>query len=303
MTKFTIYSISTDGEVFYIGRTNDLHRRSLEHLCDKSKTYKANKIQKLKRNDLPIEFNELHVVDDFDESVTLEIQVIKEHKDRGVKLTNLTDGGEGTIGHVPVFTKEWKNNLKKARQKRVDEGYIVPNKGKTLEELIGSKKAKEQKRRVGKKISEGIRNGTINHNKGKSIEEIVGCEIRANEIRELNSETAKKTFTGTKQSNEHISKRINKQKETKANWSEKERNNIRKINKLNGSKSIKRYNFLIDETFKHYGTWKSLSLALKEELGVIVGEGSLSNFYRGKYKSLKCGIKDIKIIQSQLNKL
>lgn len=295
MTKFTIYSISTDGEVFYIGRTCDLHRRSLEHLCDKSKTYKANKIRKLKKNDLSIEFNELHVVEDFDESVKLEIQVIKEHKDRGVKLTNLTDGGEGLYGVTRDFTEEWKNNLKKARKRLMNNGYIVANKGKTLEELIGSKKANEQKRRVGNKISKGIRNGTINHNKGKSLEEIVGSEVRANEIKKLISETAKNTFTGTKQSTKHISKRINKQKQTKANWSENEKNNIREINRINGSKSIKKNIFIIDDSFKHYGTWKSLSLALKEELGIIVGPQPLSNFYKGKSNKMNCGITNIQI--------
>ena len=126
-------------------------------------------------------------------------------------------------------------------------------------------------------------------------DEIVGKE-RAVELRKLSSDTARKTFTGRKQSDEHISKRINKQKETKSKWSEEKRNEISLMNKINGAKSSKLYNFLVDENFKHYGTWTSLSIALKKELGIIVGEGSLSNFYRGKYKTLKCGIVDIKIL-------
>jgi hypothetical protein len=284
--------------VFYVGRTCDLHRRSLEHLCDKSKTYKANKIQKLKINDLPIEFNELHVVDDFDESVTLEIQVIKEYKDRGIKLTNLTDGGEGLYGVTRVFTEEWKNNLKRARKQLFKDGYIVANKDKTLEELIGPKKAKEQKKRVGKKISEGIKNGTINHNKGKFLEDIVGCEVRVKEIKKINSETAKKTFTGTKQSEEHIKSRSISQSVTKQNWSKEKRAEISNKYRLAQIKAAKRYDFVIDDNFKHYGTWKSLSLALKEELGIIVGPQPLSDFHKGKTKAnrMNCGISTIQIL-------
>jgi len=292
MSEFTIYSISSEDIVFYIGRTCNLHRRRLEHLCDKSKTYKANKINKLKRLGFPVDFNVLHENISFDESVVLEIQEIKEHKERGVNLTNLTEGGEGLYGVKRIFTDEWKDNLKKARKELFDNGYVVTNKGKSLEELIGKGKSDEQKKRVGKKISEGIKNGTRKHNKGKSVEEIVG-EKRAAELRKISSDTAKKTFTGTKQSDEHISNRINKQKDTKSKWSEEKRNEIRLMNKTNGAKSIKRYNFLVDEKFEHYGTWESLSEALYEQKNIKVSAGSLSDFYRGKYKSLKCGIKTI----------
>jgi len=295
MNKFTIYTIGSDGIVFYIGRTCNLHRRRLEHLCDKSKTYKTNKINKLKRLDLPIEFNILHENISFDESVKLEIQEIKEHKDRGIKLTNLTEGGEGLYGVERVFTDEWKCNLKSARRQLFDDGYVVANKGKSLEELIGKQKSDEQKKRIGKKISEGIKSGKIKTSKGKSFEEMVGKK-RAKELKKINSDTAKKTFTGRKQSKEHLNFRITNQKKTKENWSEEKRKEISEKFRLAQLKVIKNRNFIIDNHFEHYGTWKSLSIALKEQLGIIVAEGSLSNFYRGKYKSLKCGIKSIKIL-------
>jgi predicted GIY-YIG superfamily endonuclease len=60
MTEFVIYSISTNGDVFYIGRTSNFKRRKSEHLHEKKKTYKGNKINKLKTLGLPIEFNILH---------------------------------------------------------------------------------------------------------------------------------------------------------------------------------------------------------------------------------------------------
>ena len=145
MNIFTIYSISSNGVAFYIGRTSNLKRRKTEHLCDKSKTHKTNKINKFKRLGLPIEFNILHENLSFDESIKLEIQEIKEHKDKGIILTNLTDGGEGLYGVKRVFTDEWKNNLKTAARQKIENGYVVYNKGKTLIELIGEDKAREQK--------------------------------------------------------------------------------------------------------------------------------------------------------------
>lgn len=296
MNIFTIYSISSNGDIFYIGRTSNLKRRKTEHLCDKSKTHKTNKINKLKRLGFPIEFNILHENISFDESIKLEIQEIKEHKDKGIVLTNLTGGGEGLYGVKRVFTDEWKTNLKTARKALFNDGYEVVNKGKSLEKLIGTQKAKEQKERVGKKVSDGIKSGTRKHNKGVKIDDLVGGE-RAEELRKISSDNAKKTFTGSKQTDEQISKRALATSLTKQNWSEEKRKEMSEKYKLAQLKSVKNYNFIVDG-FSHHGTWKSLSLALKEELGIDVLPQSLSDYYRGKYKILKCGIKSITITQS-----
>lgn len=297
MIKFTIYSISSESIVFYIGRTCNLKRRKNEHMYEnKGNTYKTNKIKKLKQQGKSIEFNILHETDSFEESLLLEIQEIKEHRENGVLLTNLTDGGEGSIGHKPIFTEEWKDKLKVSRKKLFEDGYEVVNKGKTLEELIGKEKADLQKARIGQKTSDGIKNGTRKHNKGVKIDDLVG-EIRANELRKLSSDNAKKTFTGTKQSKKHINARITNQLRTKANWSEEKRKEISEKYSLAQKNSIvKHKKFIVDGKFKHYGTWVSLSLDLKKELGIIVGAQSLRDFYHGKYKSLKCGITEIKIL-------
>lgn len=291
---FTIYSISSDNVVFYIGRTSNLKRRKNEHLCDKSKTHKANKINKLKRLGLPIEFNILHENISFDESIRLEIQEIKEHKDKGIVLTNLTDGGEGLYGVKRVFTDEWKTNLKTVRKTLFDNGYVVTNKGKSLEELIGDQKAKKQKERVGNKISEGIKNGSIKHNKGKTIEELVS-EERANEIRQICSETAKKTFTGSKQTKEHVESRSKNQSITKQNWSDEKKKEVSEKYSLAQINTSKKY-YIVNDTFKHHGTYKTLSLALKKELGINVADYSLRNFYNGKIKNLKCGVIKIELV-------
>ena len=290
MNNFIIYSISTGDEIFYIGRTSDLKRRKSEHLYEnKGNTYKSNKIKKLRRENKEINFNILHENLTYEESIELEIKEIKEHKEKGYKLTNLTDGGEGGIGHKPIFTDEWRNNLSVAMQKRLESGWKPIGFGKTFEELYGKGKAEELKERTGKKISEGIKSGRIKHNKGKKLEEIVG-EDKAIELKQSYSKKAKDIFTGSKQNQDHINKRIAKQKETKTNWNDEERKLYNEKLRLNALKSIKHYTFYVDG-FEHYGTWKSLSLALKEELGITVGPQSLSDFYRGKYKTLKCGIK------------
>lgn len=296
--KFIIYSISTKGEVFYIGRTCNLRRRKNEHLRESHKkynTYKVNKIKKLQKLGEPIEFNILHENLNYDDSVRLEIEEIKLHKEKGYVLTNLTDGGEGLYGVTRIFTDEWKNKLKQAKKQQFDNGYIVYNKGKKLEDVVGGKnKANEIISKTNKTKKD---RGIVPVNVGKKLEEIVTPE-RAKELRKLSSDTAKKTFTGTKQTEKQVSKRSKSQSNTKANWTEEQRNSVREINRINGSKSIKQHKFLINDNHEFFGTWKSLSQDIFKTLGIKVHAISLSSFYRGETKELKCGIKNIKIIDS-----
>lgn len=307
--KFTIYSISTNGDVFYIGRTCNLRRRKNEHLRESHKkynTYKVNKIRKLQSMGEPIEFNILHDNLTYEDSVKLEIEEVKLHKENNCKLTNLTEGGEGIYGATREFTEEWKDNLKKAKKEQFENGYIVFNKGKKLAEIVGSEqKANDITEKTKKTRKENFDKGLCKRpskrayyepvNKGKKIEEIVSPE-RAIELRKISSETAKKTFTGKKQSKEHIAKRIEHQKETKNKWPQEQLELVREKNRMNGAKSKKMYKFLINNEHEFYGTWKILAQSIYEVLGIRVHQVSLSDFYRGKVKKLKCDIFDIKII-------
>ena len=222
--KFYVYEIIDNNNIpFYVGRTKNIKQRMYEHwrLATKrnGKYYVCNKIRKLiSEYNYELKWNILCNKVSFQESIDQEIAIIAKYKSKGLKLTNLTDGGEGTIGRIPIFTKEWKENLSKSKRKLFDDGYFQLTKGKKYEEIYGEIKAKEIKEKTGKKISEGIKNGTINHNKGKTIEELVGIE-RAQELKKISSNTAKRIFTGKKQSQEHKEKRLNKQSETKQNWS------------------------------------------------------------------------------------
>ena len=290
-TKFYVYEILDNNDIpFYIGRTKNIKKRMYEHwrLATKrnGKYYICNKIRKLiQEYNYQLKWNIVYDGVTFQESIDKEINLIAKYKSDGLKLTNLTDGGEGTTGYVPIFTEEWKENLSKSQHKLYDSGYVQLTKGKSFEEIHGELKAKELKEKTGKKISEGIKNGTINHNKGKTIKELVGIE-RATELKKINSDTAKKTFTGKKQSQEHKEKRLKKQSETKQNWSVEQKIEASKRAKLAAEASIKRYNIkIILPNFQEevlYASFTEISKLLLEKYKIKCGNHSISHILNGK---------------------
>ena len=297
--NYLVYElVDHENNPFYIGKTKNLKQRMYEHwrLATKhnGKFHVCNKIRKLikENNYTELKYNILFNNLSSNEAINQEIKSIKEFKDKGIKLTNLTDGGEGTPGSIRIFTDEWKNNLKLAKKKQYNEGYTQLTKGKTYEEIYGEKKSKEIKEISGKKISEGIKNGTINHNKNKKLEDIVGIE-RSKELKKINSNTAKNTFTGIKQSEEHINKRIQNQLITKQNWS-KEQKEIQSIkNKQAAETSIKRNNIKIilpnNKEIILYASYIEITNFLLKEYNIICGEHSVSSILRNKafYKNTK----------------
>ena len=91
------------GEIRYIGQTiKKLNKRLCEHKSDKRHNqYKINWIQKLEKleliDSLKIELLEECLQKDLNDKEKL---WIKKYKDNGNKLVNLTDGGDGTFGHI-----------------------------------------------------------------------------------------------------------------------------------------------------------------------------------------------------------
>lgn len=117
-----------------------------------------------------------------------EIELIKLYKEQGVKLCNLTNGGEGVSGLKRVFTKEHKDKLRQAKlanpvrywkgkkfsKKHTDnlskslKGKQNKNKGRTIEEIYGEEEALKIRLRnkiiqTGKKYSK-----EVNKKKGRS---------------------------------------------------------------------------------------------------------------------------------------
>jgi len=124
--KFYIYALLTVSNVpFYVGKTSNLKRRMQEHryITVKSKRYTRypvyRKLRKMERAEgYKLKYALLDFAGTLEEADKDEIVWIKEFRDAGVKLYNLTDGGEGTYGHKAVFTKEWRTKLRAAARIR-----------------------------------------------------------------------------------------------------------------------------------------------------------------------------------------
>ena len=99
-----LYTLCTPetGEVRYVGITTDLKKRFQQHLAfaEKGNTrYVYNWIRSLKCN--PV-MNVIATTSTYSELQKLEIETIKHMREEGVRLTNLTEGGDGTIGYIPT---------------------------------------------------------------------------------------------------------------------------------------------------------------------------------------------------------
>ncbi len=290
---YFIYAIVDHNEIpFYIGRTKNLRQRMYYHRKDVSEghnSYKCNKIRKLiTDHNYVFKYNIIMDKLTYQESIDEEIRLIKYYRDNDYKLTNLTDGGEGTIGHKPIFTEEWKTKLKLAKQIYFESGKSAYNKGKTLEELIGKERANVQKKRVGDKIREGIKSGRIKTTKGKTLEELVGKD-KADVLKIKMSEHSKKIFTGTIQTTEQIKKRANSQSITKQNWTAEQKLKSSIQNKINGEKSIKRYNIKIilpDNKIENvYMSYSQITKLLEEKYNINCNPVSISWILKGKMLS------------------
>ena len=265
---------------FYIGITNDFKRRKGEHLQSVKKSCKYpvyNKINKLQREEGYI--LNMQIVKEnltIEEANKLEIETIKDYKEKGIKLYNLSEGGGGRLGFKVVFTDEWKQKLKDAKKKQYEDGYINPSKGiKFSEDRL--KQMSEERKEYFK-----TRQGTFT---GKT---------HTKECRKMFAETAKKTFKGTTQTKEQVRKRIENSIQTKKNWSEEKKIEMNKIYKENALASIKRYNIktinLINKIeFEFYGTYVELSKHILENYKDKVSAEALGNTFRKLTNSTKSG--------------
>lgn len=106
--QYSLYAlcVKQTGEVFYIGQTTkNIETRLKEHLKEhkrknfkfKHKNYKILKEQKIGNI---IEIFKILSYNSKEELNTAEIKYIEWCKDIGIKLTNLTEGGDGTLGKV-----------------------------------------------------------------------------------------------------------------------------------------------------------------------------------------------------------
>lgn len=284
-----IYMISNSkNRKVYVGQTiRGLERRFNDHLKPSSGSIISNAIRKYGKYNFTI--SEIDRAYSLEELNAKEEYWVDYYDSMSPNGYNLRSGGM-----QPGMSDETRQKLRDARKRLFESGYITANKGKTLEELVGDERAVEIKARCGKTISEGIKSGRIRHNKGKSIEDIVG-EDRAIEIRAISSDTAKRTFTGRKQSEEQKRKRREAQIKTIRSRSPEEQERINKIKSETAKACAKHFEFKINDTYSFTGTWNELADAILKDLGMRCCSSSLSAFYRGKTKSMKCDIFKIRV--------
>ncbi len=182
---FEYKDIKTIFEPIYVGKGNG--NRDIDHLTimncksDRYKTKLYNKLRKLQSlNIKPIIIRYRENLSETD-SHNLEIELIRrigrEDKKLG-PLCNLTDGGDGITGKV--FTKEWRENMSKARK-----GKPTWNKGKT--NLW--KRTEESKELIRQKLKGMKRNEQqcINNSRGQGGKPILQYSLEGNFIKEWNT--------------------------------------------------------------------------------------------------------------------
>lgn len=119
--KYIIYALvqPDTNEIRYIGKSTSGLSRPKEHFKPKNylhgKTYKDKWMNKCLSNNIIPEIIILASTENKEELCNLEIEYIEKYKQMGAPLTNLTDGGEGSLGWVP--SEETRKNISEGRKR------------------------------------------------------------------------------------------------------------------------------------------------------------------------------------------
>jgi hypothetical protein len=142
---------SDTGQCFYVGKGKNNRAYDLYH----RKAYHKNTINYLLSNGFSVDVKIIDSELSEEESLLKEIELIAKWKSAGVKLANLTDGGDGVSGYK--HTLETKEILKEKRKLQKTTPCSEETKEKIRKALIGKKKGKNpahSERMKGKKKSE-----------------------------------------------------------------------------------------------------------------------------------------------------
>lgn len=204
--QFYVYIHKTpDGKPFYVGKGNG--KRAYNFYC--RSTWHKNIVAKHGRANILIE-----IINCFNESQAFDLEkiYIKQFKNDGICLVNLTDGGEGSSGYKP--TDQTKQKLKKTPEQRAVLSELAKGRKQSEETKLKKKasmtglkrsdefKEKQRQNALGKKHSEeskakiaASKIGKTSWNKGKKF---------SDESKQKMSQAKK----GKKQNSNHIEKRI-----------------------------------------------------------------------------------------------
>lgn len=223
MKKMIVYHILDNFNIpIYIGITSNQKQRFYYHelgirtpdkqVIDKNghikyphRTYLYNKLRKIIKENPEYKLeNHIKIIEictSIDELFFNEIRLIKMYKEQNIKLCNLTNGGEGTFGHKPIFNTEWKKALSRAKRIWFDNGGKNSFSGKKHTDESKKKMRKTRKENIKKGITQDynscIINGEITNRKGKTNIEIFGKQ-KASEISNKISEANKGKLLGYK---------------------------------------------------------------------------------------------------------
>lgn len=125
--RYKIYKLidPITNEIRYIGRTiQTLENRLKKHLKAEDKSHRVNWIKSLTKNNLIPKIELICETTTFEDCCELEIFYIKKYKKEGIRLVNMTDGGDGSIGFK--HSEETIIKLKESAKKRVQNyNYIT----------------------------------------------------------------------------------------------------------------------------------------------------------------------------------
>ena len=199
---YYIYEIIDHEEhPIYVGQTLDLERRMNEHrwaaTCASVRDYKKylyKKIRKLIReHEYTFMYRVICEVPTSEEAYQRERAQIAQRRREGIRLCNLTDGGEGTPGKKPVFTNEWRQRLSEAAKRRVERNP----EGVRKASLAAKNPDSEKKRKEGYRKALEAAGGGFNKGKRLNVSEA---------HREALCAGAKQRFTGKPKSPEQKEK-------------------------------------------------------------------------------------------------
>ena len=194
----------------YIGKTLDAKGRYDRHLCEaaayQSKRYVYCWIRSLLDRGIEPEMTVLEVVnvsiDLLDEELCeFEKLYISDYKERGIKLCNLTDGGDGTLGH-----KHSEETKKKMAEKKLGTHMTEETKQKIMRQDIDLNYIKELYA-ANYSLYEIAQEFNCEHNTIKYHLEKAGIEIRNDKMTDRYRQKISQSLTGKIQSEETCNKR------------------------------------------------------------------------------------------------
>ncbi len=171
---YTVYALidPRDGACRYIGYSKFVVKRYDDHLDTKPTTYKGCWISQLLALELEPIMRPLCVVSDVNTAKEIETALITRYRNRGYRLTNGTDGGDGTAGRT--HSEQAIQKIKQARASQV-----VRHSAKTKQKMSDSwtKERRESNPLRGKKRPAEVCAKIAQARRGKTMSEATKSKI------------------------------------------------------------------------------------------------------------------------------